>query len=55
VAALSQSSSGKGRGSGRGQCGERGSSGGPFIGTQAGKGARGGEHQRACHGGDGGA
>jgi hypothetical protein len=34
AATLAQLSSGKGRGSGRGRCGERGSSGGPFIGAR---------------------
>jgi hypothetical protein len=55
AAALAQLSSGKGRGSGRGWSGERGSSGGPFIGARGGEGARGSEHRRACHDGDGGA
>jgi hypothetical protein len=40
AAALAQSSSRKGRGSGQGQCGERGSLGGPFIGAQGGEGGR---------------
>jgi hypothetical protein len=44
VVALAQLSSGKGRGSGRGRCGERGSSGGPFIGARGGEG---GERWRA--------
>jgi hypothetical protein len=42
----------RGRGSGRGRCEEGWSSGGPFIGGQGGEGRRGGEHRRACHGGD---
>jgi hypothetical protein len=44
VAALAQLSSGEGRGSGRGRCGEGGSSGSPFIGARGGEG---GERWRA--------
>jgi hypothetical protein len=55
AAVLAQLSSGEGRGSGRGRCGEGGSLGGPFIGARGGEG---GERWRALaslHDGDDGA
>jgi hypothetical protein len=55
MAALAQLSSGKGEEMAEAGVRNWGARGGPFIGTRGEKGARGGEHRRACHGGDGGA